>query len=133
MAWSTFAPGPAGRRGCQTERDRAELESQRPGPWWTRSKHKQATATAASPLRWTYWLMWCNCLVSVTLSKDTFVSGHNQLQTPGTGLLHGQLHGDKECPSTGVTTSGRVWTKVLESDARSVNFSVFCYLYHLLS
>ena len=121
VAWSTFAPSPAGRRGCQTERDRAELESQRPGPLWTRSKHKQATATAASTLRWAYWLMWCNCLIFVTLSKDTFVSGHNQLQTPSTVLWHRQLHGDKECPSNGVTKSGRVWRKVLESDAQSVN------------
>ena len=32
----------------------------------------------------------------------------------------GQLHGDKECPFSGVTKSGRVWRKVSESDARSV-------------
>ena len=32
----------------------------------------------------------------------------------------GQLHGDKECPFSGVTKSGGVWRKVPESDARSV-------------
>ena len=31
----------------------------------------------------------------------------------------GQLPGDKECPFSGVTKSGRVWRKVPESDARS--------------
>ena len=34
--------------------------------------------------------------------------------------MHGQLRGDKECPFSGVTKSGRVWRKVPESDARSV-------------
>ena len=33
----------------------------------------------------------------------------------------GQLRGDKECPFSGVTKSGRVWKKVQESDARSVS------------
>ena len=37
-----------------------------------------------------------------------------------TASLHGQLRGDKECPFSGVTESGRVWRKVPESDARSV-------------
>ena len=32
----------------------------------------------------------------------------------------GQLRGDKECPFSGVTKSGRVWRKVPEGDARSV-------------
>ena len=32
----------------------------------------------------------------------------------------GQLRGDKECPFSGVTKSGRVWRKVPERDARSV-------------
>ena len=31
------------------------------------------------------------------------------------------LYGDKECPFSGVTSSGRVWRKVPESDARSDN------------
>ena len=34
--------------------------------------------------------------------------------------MGGQLRGDKECPFSGVTRSGRVWRKVPESDARSV-------------
>ena len=37
-----------------------------------------------------------------------------------TASLHGQLRGDKECPFSGVTKSGRVWRKVPESGARSV-------------
>ena len=35
----------------------------------------------------------------------------------GAHRVDGQLHGDKECPFSGVTKSGRVWRKVLESDA----------------
>ena len=52
--------------------------------------------------------------------KDTSV------QYPGwcISCLHdrvgGQLCGDKACPFSGVTNSGRVWRKVLESNARSV-------------
>ena len=30
------------------------------------------------------------------------------------------MHRDKECPFSGVTSSGRVWRKVPESDVRSV-------------
>ena len=37
-----------------------------------------------------------------------------------TDRVGGQLHGDKEYPFSGVTKSGRVWRKVLESDAWSV-------------
>ena len=40
-----------------------------------------------------------------------------------TASLPGQLRGDKECPFSGVTKSGRVWRKVPESDARSVGFN----------
>ena len=36
----------------------------------------------------------------------------------------GQLGGDKECPFSGVTSSGRVWRKVPESDARSVSVTL---------
>ena len=36
----------------------------------------------------------------------------------------GQLRGDKECPFSGVTKSGRVWRKVPESDARSVGTNI---------
>ena len=38
----------------------------------------------------------------------------------GADRVAGQLRGDKECPFSGVTKSGRVWRKVQESDARSV-------------
>ena len=38
----------------------------------------------------------------------------------GADRVAGQLRGDKECPFSGVTNSGRVWRKVPESDARSV-------------
>ena len=38
----------------------------------------------------------------------------------GADRVGGQLCGDKECPFSGVTKSGRVWRKVLESDVRSV-------------
>ena len=33
--------------------------------------------------------------------------------------VSGQLRGNKECPFSGVTSSGRAWRKVAESDARS--------------
>ena len=38
----------------------------------------------------------------------------------GADRVAGQLRGDKECPFSGVTKSGRVWRKVPESDGRSV-------------
>ena len=38
----------------------------------------------------------------------------------GADCVGGQLRGDKECPLSGVTKSGRVWRKMPESDARSV-------------
>ena len=38
----------------------------------------------------------------------------------GADRIAGQLREDKECPFSGVTKSGRVWRKVPESDARSV-------------
>ena len=39
----------------------------------------------------------------------------------GTDRVGGQLRGDKECPFSGVTKSGRVWRKVPEGGARSVS------------
>ena len=42
------------------------------------------------------------------------------LQSEGADRVAGQLRGDKECPFSGVTKSGRVWRKVPESGARSV-------------
>ena len=42
----------------------------------------------------------------------------------GADRVGGQLRGDKEYPFRGVTKSGRVWRKVPESDARSVELLV---------
>ena len=42
------------------------------------------------------------------------------LQSEGADRVGGQLRGDKECPFSGVTKSGRVWRKVPDSGARSV-------------
>ena len=42
----------------------------------------------------------------------------------GADRVGGQLRGDKECPFSGVTKSGRVWRKVPESDARSVSLTL---------
>ena len=39
----------------------------------------------------------------------------------GADSVGGQLHGSKECPFSGVTSSGRVWRKVLQGDAWSVS------------
>ena len=38
----------------------------------------------------------------------------------GADRVGGQRRGDKECPFSGVTKSGRVWRTVAESGARSV-------------
>jgi len=38
----------------------------------------------------------------------------------GADRVGGQLCGDKECPFSGLTKSGRVWRKVPEKGARSV-------------
>ena len=42
----------------------------------------------------------------------------------GADRVGGQLHGEKECPFSSVTKSGRVWRKVPESDARSVAWNL---------
>ena len=47
-------------------------------------------------------------------------SYQNPNLSEGADRVGGQLRGDKECPFSGVTNSGRVWRKVPESDARSV-------------
>ena len=43
----------------------------------------------------------------------------------GADHIAGQLHGDKECPFSGVTKSGRVWRTVPESSAWSVHAILF--------
>ena len=44
---------------------------------------------------------------------------HRPNLSNGADSAGAQLRGDKECPFSGVTSSGRVWRKVPESDARS--------------
>ena len=46
------------------------------------------------------------------------------LPSEGADRVAGQLRGDKECPFSGVTKSGKVWRKVPEIDARSVGWCV---------
>ena len=41
----------------------------------------------------------------------------------GADMVGGQLREDGECPFSGVTSSGRVWRKVSESDARRVGLA----------
>ena len=57
-------------------------------------------------------------LSSERYDASTFVLVPNLSE--GADSVGGQLRGDKECPFSGVTSSGRVWRKVPESDARSV-------------
>ena len=42
----------------------------------------------------------------------------------GADRVGGQLRGDKECPFSDITKSGRVWRKVSENDARSVGTNI---------
>ena len=42
----------------------------------------------------------------------------------GADRVSGQLRGDKECPFSGITKSGRVWRKVPESNAQSVSVTL---------
>ena len=53
------------------------------------------------------------------LALGCFYSQYPNL-SEGADRVAGQLRGDKECPFSRVTKSGRVWRKVPESDARSV-------------
>ena len=54
------------------------------------------------------------CLDAVLLSKSSQYP--NLLEVADS--IAGQLLGNKECPFSGVTNSGRVWRKVSESGAR---------------
>ena len=51
----------------------------------------------------------------------------------GADGVGGQLRGDKECPFSDITKSGRVWRKVPESDARSVPRTAISTLTQLLN
>ena len=63
---------------------------------------------------------YCACLGARLLPQSY---QHPNL-SEGADRVGGQLRGDKECPFSGVTKSGRVWRKVPESGARSVgNYS----------
>ena len=58
-----------------------------------------------------------DCFYSHIISTRTF-------RRALTAWLHQHLHGDKECPFSGVTKSGRVWRKMPESDAQSVTLHI---------
>ena len=55
-------------------------------------------------------VLWLSCCLCSLISTQIFQRV----------LTAGQLRGDKECPFSGVTKSGRVWRKVPESCAWSV-------------
>ena len=57
---------------------------------------------------------WTLGAFTVILVPESFV---------GADRVAGHLCGDKECPFSGVTKSGRVWRKVTESDAQSVEMT----------
>jgi len=47
----------------------------------------------------------------------------------GTGSVSGQLHGDRKCPFSGITSFGRDWRKVLESNDDELMLNVLrCHL-----
>ena len=56
---------------------------------------------------------WTLCCFHSLISTQTF-------RRALTASMDMQLRGDKECPFTGIISSGRVWRKVPESDVRSV-------------
>ena len=56
----------------------------------------------------------------VAWALGCFHSHSSTFRRAQTASVDLQLRGDKECPFSGVTKSGRVWRKVPESDARSV-------------
>ena len=60
----------------------------------------------------------CACLGARLLPQSY---PYPNLSREGADRVGGQLRGDKECPFSGVTKSGRVWRKVPESNARSVS------------
>ena len=61
-----------------------------------------------------------SCLRACFGARLLLQSYQYQNLSEGTDRVGGQLRGDKECPFSGVTKSGRVWRKVPESDAQSV-------------
>ena len=63
------------------------------------------------------WLLGCHV-------ASTVLSGYPNLsEGADINSVSGQMHWDKECPFSGVTSCGRVWRMVLESDAQSLSLS----------
>ena len=61
-----------------------------------------------------------SCLLACLGARLLLQSYQYPKLSEGADRIGGQLRGDKECHFSGVTKSGRVWRKVLESGARSV-------------
>ena len=59
------------------------------------------------------------CELGRYVASTVLLTGTPNL-SEGADCVGGQLRGDKECLFSGVTSSGRVWRKVPESEARSV-------------
>ena len=79
-------------------------------------------------LRWNFFFTQggcVSCLRACLGAKLLPQSYQYPILSEGADCVGGQLRGDKECPFSGVTKSGRVWRKVPESDARSVNQQLF--------
>ena len=66
------------------------------------------------------WGGWVSCLRACLGARLLPQSYQYPNLSQGADCVAGQLRGDKECPISGVTRSGRVWRKVPESDVRSV-------------
>ena len=70
-----------------------------------------------------FFITWGGCISCLCVCLDAMLLPQSY-QYPnvleGADRVGGQLHGNKECPFSGITKAGRVWRKVLESDARSV-------------
>ena len=56
----------------------------------------------------------------LTCVLERYFASTVALESEGADSVGVQLGGDKECPFSGVTSPGRVWRKIPESDARSV-------------
>ena len=51
---------------------------------------------------------------------------HSLIMLEGVDCVGGEQRRDKECPFSGVTSSGRVWRKMPESGAQSVGCLLAC-------
>ena len=66
---------------------------------------------------------YASCLRACLGARLLPQSYQNPNLSEGADRVGGQMQGDKKCPFSGVTKTGRVWRKVPESDARSVGDS----------